>query len=104
MNQATASSEREEKKPRHLSVVIGCFLILCSGVCFFTMLAVPLLDMSTAAKGILGGALFVGVQVGWWVGVALMGPAAIAGIRNFFVRQRKASQPKDLDDKNAGTD
>ncbi len=69
-----------------LLTTVGIVLVLLSGVCFFTLLAVPFFSLSAAKKGMLGGALFVGVQTFWWVGVALMGPAAAKRVRAFFRR------------------
>ena len=70
--------------------VIGVGLMLLSGVFFFVMLAVPLLSLSVGNKTLLAGALFVCVQTSWWVGVAMVGPAAIAKVKTWFGSGRKA--------------
>ncbi|MFT5300779.1 MAG: hypothetical protein ACI87E_003947 [Mariniblastus sp.] len=75
------------KKTSPIFGKLGVFLILLSGVFFFSMLAVPWLKISGGYKVILGGALFVGVQVAWWVGAALVGPAAIGTIRSWLKRR-----------------
>ncbi|MEM8667966.1 MAG: hypothetical protein AAGG48_10645 [Planctomycetota bacterium] len=75
----------------------GIALILLSGVCFFSMLSLPLWTLSTTNKGILGGALFVGVQGFWWVGAALLGPTAFDAIRRRFGKTRSEAQG-DVDD------
>ena len=75
------------KKPRStLLATIGVVLILLSGFCFFTLLSVPLFPLATAEKGMLGGALFIGVQAFWWIGIALVGPAAVDRVRDLFRR------------------
>lgn len=66
---------------------LGVFLILLSGVFFFSMLSVPWLPISGGYKVILAGGLFAGVQVAWWVGAALVGPAAIATVMNWLKRR-----------------
>ncbi len=67
---------------------IGILLILLSGVFFFSMVSVPWWPLSGAQKTMAGGALFVSVQVAWWVGAALVGPAAISAMRNWFGRKK----------------
>lgn len=74
------------RKKTNTRVVIGCLLILLSGVFFFSMLSVPWLQIDSRHKVILGGALFVGVQVAWWLGAALVGPAAIGAMFSWFRR------------------
>ena len=67
-------------------LVIGFSLILLSGVFFFSMLSVPWLPIDSRYKVILGGALFVGVQIAWWIGAALAGQAAIGAMFSWFWR------------------
>ena len=50
---------------------LGIGLILLSGVCFFVMLSIPWMPLSVTQKAMLGGGLFVTVQVSWWVGAAI---------------------------------
>lgn len=80
--------EPTEKRRGKWLTTIGIALILLSGVCFFTMLSVPLFSLSAAQKGMLGGALFLGVQAFWWIGVALLGPSAINKFRSLVRRSR----------------
>ncbi len=65
---------------------LGLGLVLLSGVFFFSMLSVPWWPIATSWKAICAGALFVAVQVAWWAGVALAGPAAIAKLSGWFRR------------------
>lgn len=74
------------RKKTNVRVVIGCSLILLSGVFFFSMLSVPWLQIDSRNKVIFGTALFVGVQVSWWLGAALVGPAAIGTMFSWFRR------------------
>ncbi|MFK7766249.1 MAG: hypothetical protein AB8B55_03320 [Mariniblastus sp.] len=59
----------------------GVFLMLLSGVFFFTMLSVPWFPISRSLQLILGTGLFICVQVAWWAGVALAGSGALAFLR-----------------------
>lgn len=74
------------RKSTHTRFIIGCSLILLSGVFFFSMLAVPWLQIDNRYKAFLGGGLFVGVQVAWWIGAALVGPSAISAMFSWFRR------------------
>jgi hypothetical protein len=67
---------------------IGGLLILLSGLFFFTMISVPWWPLSSGQKAMVGGALFVSVQVAWWVGAAMVGPAAISAVRSWFSRKQ----------------
>ena len=69
----------------------GIGLILLSGLFFFTMLAVPLFPLTTGAKTITAGVLFVAVQISWWVGAIMIGPAAVGKFKSWF--QFKKQQP-----------
>ena len=83
------TSQDFEKRKTTSSVLgkIGVSLILLSGVFFFSMFAVPWLPIGGAFKVVLAGVLFVGVQVAWWVGAALVGPATIGAMRSWFRRR-----------------
>ncbi len=63
---------------------LGIILILLSGVFFFSMFAVPWVPVSSGQKVFLAGGLFVGVQIAWWSGAALSGPAVVGVIRGWF--------------------
>ncbi len=78
----------DESKIKKSSVIgkLGIGLILLSGVFFFTMLSVPLWSVSAGSKVVIGGGLFVGVQIAWWSGAALAGPATVKVIRSWFRR------------------
>lgn len=67
---------------------IGVALILLSGVLWFSLFAIPFLPISIAKKGILAAVVFVGVQVAWWTGAALSGPATVKKLKSLFRRKR----------------
>lgn len=90
-------NERQQQPRGGILTAVGVVLVLLSGVCFFTMLAVPLMSLTNAQKGMLGGALFIGVQACWWIGVALMGPAAIKKVKAIFDRQTSPDQDDRLE-------
>lgn len=67
---------------------IGVALILLSGVLWFSLFAIPFLPISFAKKGIIAGIVFIGVQVAWWSGAALAGPATVKKVKSLFLRKR----------------
>ena len=69
---------------------LGVALILLSGVCFFSMFAVPWLPIEGSHKLMLGGALFVAMQIAWWTGAVLAGPAVVTAIVSRLPRFRKS--------------
>ena len=75
------------KKTSSILGKFGVFLILLSGVFFFSMLSVPWLPIGGRYKVIIAGVLFVGVQVAWWVGAAFVGPAAIGTVLSWLRRR-----------------
>lgn len=79
-------AESNDKPRSTLLTTMGVVLILLSGLCFFTLLSVPLFPLATGQRAMLGGVLFIGVQAFWWIGVALVGPAAVNKARDFFRR------------------
>ena len=78
----------------------GLLLILLSGLFFATMIAAPFLPIGTSFKVMLAGAAFVCMQIAWWVGVALIGPEAIAKTKSWWNRLRnKSKQAAETDPK-----
>ena len=63
-------------KNRRLSQA-GVVLILLSGACWFSMIAVPFTSLTIGQKTFVAGGLFVAVQVTWWTGAALAGPEIV---------------------------
>ena len=61
-----------------------------SGVFFLAMFAVPFLSVSVTNRTVIVGALFVCVQVSWWVGVALVGPSAVSKLKGWFGARTKS--------------
>ncbi len=87
-NLANEDGDDANRGPARWMQTLGVVLILLSGVCFFTMLSVPWFPLSTGQKSGLAAGLFVGVQVFWWVGAAMVGPAAFRRIKLLFARKR----------------
>jgi hypothetical protein len=69
-------------------VRLGVALILVSGILWFSLFAVPFLPLTVGQKTVLGGSLFVGVQLAWWSGAALAGPQMIQKLTGWFRRSR----------------
>jgi len=67
---------------------IGIVLILLSGVLWFSLFAIPFLPLTLGEKAALAAADFVGVQVAWWTGAALVGPHTVTRLRSWFGRQK----------------
>ena len=81
------TSDREFAKPSAMVARLGLLSILLSGVFFFSMLSVPWWPLNVGVKAIIGSALFVGMQVAWWGGVAMTGPAAVGAMTAWFRRK-----------------
>ena len=86
---SSSSSTKEPRSPKPWLFRLGVFLILLSGVFFFVMLSVPFFSISDGRKAMLGGGLFVGMQIAWWAGAACVGPAAVKKMSAFFKRTKK---------------
>jgi len=85
MTSEKLNSESKSAKPKPAWMQkLGVALILLSGVFFFTMVSVPWMSIDSSTKVYVGGTLFVCVQVAWWVGAALVGPAAFAAMKTWF--------------------
>lgn len=67
---------------------IGIILILLSGVFWFSLFAIPFLPLSVANKALVGGALFIGLQIAWWSGAALAGPRVVGKIKSVMHRKK----------------
>lgn len=68
---------------------MGVVLILLSGVLWFSLFAIPFLPLTVAQKAGLASAVFLGVQIAWWGGAALVGPQAVARLKSWFSRKRR---------------
>jgi hypothetical protein len=71
---------------------IGVVLIGLSGVLWFSLFAVPFLSLTIAQKAGLAGAMFVGVQIAWWTGAALVGPATVARLKSWYRKSKKIDE------------
>ena len=72
---------------------IGIVLILLSGMLWFSLFAIPFLPLTVAQKAALAGADFVGVQIAWWTGAALVGPQTVARLKSWFGRGKTTDEP-----------
>jgi len=72
---------------------IGVALILLSGMLWFSLFAIPFLPLTVGQKAALAGAVFVGVQIAWWSGAALVGPQTITRLKSWCGRRKRANEP-----------
>ncbi len=86
----TRSEVPQQSSGRYARIGIG--LILLSGVFWFSLFAIPFTPLSTTNKALLGGTLFVGVQIAWWSGAALAGPRVVSKLTG-WVRRKKTDDP-----------
>lgn len=63
---------------------VGVGLIFLSGLLWAPLPVIPFLPLSTTAKVALAGVLFTSVQIAWWSGSALAGPAVVRKIRGWL--------------------
>ena len=68
-------------------VRLGAVLIVISCLLWAGLLVVPILPGSVAERATIGGAIFVGAEIVWWVGVAMVGGEAWRVIRTRGWRQ-----------------
>ncbi len=52
------------------------------------MLSIPFFSISEGQKALLGGGLFIGMQIAWWTGAACIGPAAVKKMGAWFKRPK----------------
>lgn len=67
---------------------IGVALILLSGILWFSLFAIPFLPFTTGEKALLAGAIFIGVQIAWWIGAALAGPRVVRKVKGWMRRSK----------------
>jgi hypothetical protein len=72
---------------------VGFVLIMLSGVLWFSLFAIPWLPLTVAVKAVLAGGVFLGVQVAWWSGAALVGPRTIARLKAWFGKKKPSESP-----------
>ena len=71
---------------------IGIALILLSGMLWFSLFAIPFLPLTVGQKAALAGADFVGVQIAWWTGAALVGPQTVTRLKSWFGRGKNTDE------------
>lgn len=82
------------QKPKFL-VVIAVILIVLSCILFGLIFLVPFLPLTKVQKGIAATAVFLAMEITWWVGVALIGKQVITKYKkylnplNWFSRKRQ---------------
>ena len=64
-----------------LLTTIGIIFIILSGIFFGLIFVVPFFPLSLAQKGIFISVLVIGMEITWWVGVALLGKQLITKYR-----------------------
>ena len=74
---------------------IGIVLILLSGLLWFSLFAIPFLSLTVGQKAALAGAVFVGVQIAWWSGAALVGPQTVARLRPWWGSRKGTDEPSE---------
>ncbi len=83
---ANASPGRPQQP---ILIRLGVGLILVSGVLWFSLFAIPFLSLTVGQKTGLGAAVFAGVQIAWWSGAALAGPAVVRKLTGWFRRSKE---------------
>jgi hypothetical protein len=63
---------------------IALILILLSGILFGLIFVVPFLPFSLSQKGIIFTALVIGMEITWWVGVAIIGKQVITKYKKYL--------------------
>ena len=76
-----------------LATRIGIALILLSGMLWFSLFAIPFLPLTLGQKAALAGADFVGVQIAWWTGAALVGPRTLTRLKSWLRGRKKTGEP-----------
>jgi len=83
---ATVVSDRSGSRTR---TRLGLVLIALSGVFWFSLFAIPFTPLTVGQKALLGGAVFLSVQILWWSGAALAGPQTVQAITAWFRKSRQ---------------
>ena len=81
------------QKPKLLTTV-AILLILLSCILFGLIFVVPFLPVSLAQKGIIVTVLIIGMEVTWWVGVAIAGKQMITKYKKYLNPCNWLSQKK----------
>ncbi|MEL6110884.1 MAG: transporter suffix domain-containing protein [Planctomycetota bacterium] len=88
MSQASDNQQdRQDNSHAGRFTHLGIALILFSGVLWFSLFAIPFLPFSTANKAMIGGAVFIAVQIAWWGGAALAGPRVVGKVTRWYRRE-----------------
>lgn len=89
MTESNTDDAATETPPRPVCVRIGVVLIVASGILWFSLFVIPFLPLTLAQKTVLGVAIFAGVQVAWWGGVALAGPGVVKKLTAWYQRSKE---------------
>lgn len=87
MTETTPDPESPNRSSR-TAARVGFGLILLSGVLWFSLFAIPFTQFSVGEKTAIAAGVFVGVQIAWWSGAALVGPAAVSRMKAWLRRSR----------------
>ena len=98
-NDDTASMTEEPAKAKrgklHVTTMIAIALITLSCILFGLIFVIPFLHLSITQKSIMVSALIIGMEITWWIGVALVGKQLIMKYikyinpRSWFSRKNK---------------
>jgi len=67
-----------------LLTAIAIILIILSCILFGLIFVVPFLPLSLSQKGIFVTALVLGMEITWWVGVAIIGKQVITKYKKYL--------------------
>lgn len=79
-----ASDDQMGRPAKPGSSRLGIVLIIVSGVLWLSLFVIPFLQLTPGQKTAVGVGVFVAVQVTWWTGVSLSGPAVMRNLKNRF--------------------
>ncbi len=77
-------STTDEQRAKPYYVCFGATLIVVSGILWFSLFAIPFLQLTLSQKAALASGVFLGVQIAWWTGAALVGPTVVRDLTAWF--------------------
>lgn len=92
MTTTEPTTTREPRPTSRTATRVGVGLILLSGILWFSLFAIPFTSLTLGQKAAVASGVFIGVQIAWWSGAALVGPQAVAKMKSWFRRRRDADE------------
>ena len=84
----TAAPPAQSARPKTgKHVKLGWALLLLAVLLWAPLPVIPFLSLPASVKLSLAAGLFAAVQIAWWGGTALAGPAAVRQIYSWFKRK-----------------